>query len=181
MKKILKIAGILLTIFLISVANIFVINFFPFPYSRINLIFLYLLLVLIVDPDNSVVLWQGLALAFVSELFSSTPFGINMLSCMGTLVVSQWMLKNIFTNRSSYIVFLMSVLSIVLYRFQYFTYLSAGDFINHSVNSLNLHTFIGVFWEAFLTSAILFVLYFAGFRFNKKMDPMYLSADGKRF
>ena len=179
MKKIFKIIRIVLALFAISVINIFVINFFPFPYDRINVIFLYLFGIVIVRPEENGVLWQGMALSYISELYSDSAFGINMLSCVGALLVAQSLLKNIFTNRSSPIVFFVSVTGILSYRAIYFILLSASDFFNHSLISVNISSLAGAVYESLLTSGLLFIAYFVGSRFSRKFDPNYLSAGRK--
>lgn len=161
-------------IFLIFILHIGIANILPYPFNHINVVFLVLAWQIFFD-NRPRAIWYLLPLAFLLELFTVAPFGINTASLFISLIFTKWLLDNIFTNRSVYIVFLASVISLTIYRvsFIFFNYL-----INWFVYHVKIEVFkffldVGV--EIVLTSMLMTGFYFVNFFFIKKFNPKYLS------
>lgn len=164
-------------IFFILVAQIFVINFLPFPFDHINVIILSLLWLIILS-NKPATIWLILLLSWLTELFSATPFGVDLIALMATLLITSWLLTHVLTNRSIYLAFLLALLGLVIYRSIFFILLICLNFLKPSF-VLNKEIIIAVTWEIILTGAASCVLYLFGYKLIKKIDPSYLAIKKK--
>ncbi|OGH91797.1 MAG: hypothetical protein A2534_04705 [Candidatus Magasanikbacteria bacterium RIFOXYD2_FULL_39_9] len=153
-----------LSIFLILAAHIFVVNFLPFPFSHINIIFSLSLLILTISPSSRV-LWLALITSYVSELFSSIPFGIGTAALFISLLIINWFQLNILTNRSVYMIFLSAILGISLYRALFVLLLTVNNYF-YSLAPLPYREILAdAGWEVLLSSLLLFFLYLLDVKF----------------
>lgn len=173
MKIFLNWLGTILIIFIIFIIHIGVANILPYPFNNINIVFLILAWQIFFN-NHPHAIWYILPLAFLLELFTVAPFGINSISLLISLITTKWLLDNIFTNRSFYIVFLSSAISLAIYRITFIL-------LNYSINLFLYHTkivisksFIEVGMEIILTSLLMTGFYFINFFFIKKFNPKYL-------
>ena len=160
---------LLFTILLIIVANIFVVNFLPFPFNYINITFSLLLLFLTVG-SNKKIIWLGLIVSYFSELFSGSPFGIGMAATIISLLVINWFQLNILTNRSGYIVFLSLVLGITLYRTLFVIFLAINNYFFNQQTLAYKEIIVDAGWEIFLSSVVLFLIYLISSKFLKRVN-----------
>ncbi|MEK7131308.1 MAG: hypothetical protein AAB797_01050 [Patescibacteria group bacterium] len=160
-----------ITISLILVAQIFVVNFLPFPFNHINITFSLLLLFLTISSDKKII-WLGLIISYFSELFSGAPFGIGMAATIISLLIINWFQLNILTNRSGYMIFLSLLLGIALYRILFVMFLAVNKYFFHQ-KSLSYKEIIATAgWEILLSSVVVFVLYFLYRTFLKRFNPL---------
>ena len=159
-----------ITIPLIVIAHIFVINFLPFPFNHINTALSLLLLFLTVSSDKKII-WLGLIVSYLLELFSGAPFGIGMAATIISLLAVNWFQLNILTNRSGYIVFLSILLGITLYRILFVIFLAIGDYFSHQKALPYKEIIADAGWEILLSSVVLFLLYIIGSKFLKRFNP----------
>lgn len=160
---------LLLTILLIIVANIFVVNFLPFPFNYINITFSLLLLFLTVGTDKKII-WLGLIVSYFSELFSGSPFGIGMAATIISLLIINWFQLNILTNKSGYMVFLSLLLGLALYRTLFVLFLTINNYFFNQKPLSYKEILADAGWEIFLSSVVLFLLYFIGSKFLKRLN-----------
>jgi len=169
-----KILKLLFTVVLIITLQIFVVNFLPYPFNYINIIFLSMLWLVIIASDTRV-FWLGLLILYICDLFTSSPFGINSSAMLISLVIAGWFLLNIFTNRSLYMVFLSSATGLILYRILFFGFMGIYNFLTHQPLFPGAEILSDVMWEVLLSSSVLLVFYFVSSKFIKKLDPNYIS------
>lgn len=166
-------ASLIFTVFLALMAQIFVINFFPFPFSQINTTISFLVLALSVSSDKKIILLVFL-ISYLSSLFSSIPFGIGIASTVISLLVIRWFQLNILTNRSGYMVFLSLFLGITLYKFLFILFLTLNNyFFRQDVMSYGEIALDSV-WEIVLSSIVFFIIYLFSAKFFKRPNPVYI-------
>ncbi|PIT88798.1 MAG: hypothetical protein COU29_00240 [Candidatus Magasanikbacteria bacterium CG10_big_fil_rev_8_21_14_0_10_36_32] len=174
MKYFLKALAIIILIFTIFVLHIGVANTLPYPFNNINVIFLILAWQIFFN-NRPRAIWYMLPLAFLMELFTSAPFGINSISLFVSLISTKWLLDNLFTNRSVYIVFLSSAVSLAIYRLVFITLIYFINFFFYHVKIGVSKFFLDVGVEILFTSILMTGFYFIHFFFIKKFNPKYLS------
>ena len=159
----------------VLLAHIMVGYMLPPPFNQINLLFLALLLYSLYRSEQ-VVLWAGVIVGFLSELFSSSPFGINSVSIVVSLTLLSWLLRNIFINHSWYVVLLSGFLYIVSYRLVYFFLIMVlGIFTGDRSISNNLSLW-STAEEAAINALVLTIIYFFISLVSKhKLSPKYIS------
>lgn len=167
---------LLFSIFLITLAHIFVINFFPFPFNHINITVSLLILFLTIFPDKKII-WLGLAVSYFSELFSSAPFGIGMAATTISLWLISWFQLNILTNRSKYMVFLSLLFGVALYRILFIMFLSINNYFSHREILPYKQIVADVGWEILLSSVIVFLLYLIVFKFLKHLNSSSMKGE----
>ncbi len=168
MQTLWRIIIFFLSIFLILASHIFVVNFLPFPFNHINIIFSLSLLVLTISPSSKA-LWLALITSYISELFSSIPFGVGTSSLFISLLIINWFQINILTNRSVYMVFLSATLGIALYRALFVLLLTVNNYF-YSLPPLPYKEIIAdAGWEVLLSSLLLFVLYLLDTKFLRRL------------
>ncbi len=165
--RILRFVFIILAIL---TAHIFVINFLPSPFNHINIALSLLLLFLTADSDKKII-WLGLIISYLTELFSGAPFGIGIASTIISLLAINWFQLNILTNRSGYMVFLSLFFGVALYRALFIVFLSVNNYFSHR-EPLSYREIITVAgWEILLSSVVVFTIYFLYSLFLKKLNP----------
>ena len=133
------------------------INLLPSPFNNINLIFLYLLWQII--HYNKLPVWQSLVLAGLLELFSSTPFGINLIIYPASFTLLFWISKNILVNRSFYTIIITTALGVVLFRLIFIIALLILNVFIASLFTLNQEILIYIGWEIVLNCAFSVIIY----------------------
>lgn len=161
---------------LLVFVHLFLIQFLPFPYNRINLLLIFLMLYSIVSirPQS---LWLILPLVWFSELFSSYFFGINALAILLILFVYNFLLITVLSNRSLPTVFLSSILLVFFYRLLILVAIKTVSFF-FDVDTLNLDTewLINLFWEIVFTTFFTTIIYYTLSKFLKRLRPEYINA-----
>ena len=139
-------------------AQIFIINFLPYPFNQINFIF-SILLALITAGAVKKVFWLALAVFYFSDLFSGAPFGLGIASALISLLFIRWLQFNIFTNRSVYMVFLSALIGLALYRFLFIAFLTANNYFTGQTMGYYGQISAEALWEIGLSSSMLFIFY----------------------
>ncbi len=172
MRWVFKVCVTILIMTAITLLQVAVREFFPFPFNRINIIFLSLVWLMLFTNSTSV-LWVVLPPTFLIELFSPLPFGLNSLSLIVGLLVASWLLVVLFTNHSSSIAFVVGMIGMTVYRLVFLLFLCIASFLHYRiVFSSN----IALEWlaEIFLTNVLLVMVYFLSQRFFKRLQPQYV-------
>jgi hypothetical protein len=69
---------------------------FHFDLIIVSIVFILVLL------GFKAALWTSLGIGFILDVYSFLPFGLYMVSLLGTLMIMEFLLHNFFTNRSLY-------------------------------------------------------------------------------
>ena len=147
-----------------------------YPINHINFIFLVMLW-LIIFYGRTRIVWIFLPLAFLIEIFSSVPFGINSISLLVSFFILYWLMFNIFTNRSVLTIFLLAVIGMSLYRFLYLLILFILTFFDYDFYFSWEIIYTQIIAEIAITALIATLVYLIASLFIKRLDPKYLPGD----
>lgn len=166
------IATIISLIFLAAL-NIVVSYIVPYPWSKINIIFL-ILIILMMWRETGLVIWISFFSYFIIELYSATPFGVFLFSSTLSILFTFWLYKNFFTNRSWYSTMALCGFALLFYRSIYIfllIILNSFNFINLIPWKMLWATFI---WEFIFTVPASGIIYFILSKFFKsfKSSPI---------
>lgn len=173
MKLLWRVLVLIFTILLIIMAHIFVANFFPSPFNHLNIALSWLILLLTIKLNKKNI-WLALIVSYFLEVFSSKPFGIGIAATIITLLVINWFQLNILTNRSELMIFLSLLLGITLYRTLFLMFLTVNNYFSHQQALSYKESIADAGWEISLSSVILFLIYFIGSKFFKRLNPGYI-------
>ncbi len=179
MKLLWKMFSIFLTILLILIMHIFIINFLPFPFNRINVAFSLLLLLSIINPDKKII-WLGLIISYFLELFNGVPFGAGILATLTGLLATNYLRINALTGRSWRTMFSSLTFGIIIYRTSLILTLFINNYFFHHGLFPYKEMVMNAGWEILLSSAFIFLIYIitANFLNRSKLTllknkPMY--------
>ncbi|EKD43927.1 MAG: hypothetical protein ACD_72C00069G0003 [uncultured bacterium] len=149
-------------------------TFFSNYANLLNFPLLFFLTLTIINPKQTH--YFGAIYTFIlSDLFFSAPFGLYSLSQILALLFINWLLLNVFTNRSLAIVFLNGFLVIMTCRLIYIFLL----FLNSTIKNQPIFDWIftiKIFLiEALVNAVALGVIYFVSLIFVKRLHPEYIS------
>ncbi|GEM_PF-4241740 len=143
------------------------------PISLLNIIMIVFLWLIVFNPRQRQILIATYIL-LVCELFYTSPFGLESFAQISALLIANWLLLNIFTNRSLIIVFFTSLVTMIIYRIIYIILTYFSSLIqNHHVtfSSILIKTFLN---EALITAGTLSMIYLISSIFIKRLRPEYI-------
>lgn len=176
--KIFKIIGIVLGLVALVLLNLFFSYTLPFPFSKVNIIFVFLIITML-RTNSGFVVWLSFLIHLFIELHSVTPFGVVILSSTLSILFTYWFYQTIFTNRSLYATIGLSIVSLLLYRVLYIFLLSGASIFIESISvswSLIITTFL---WEILFTGLLIVIVYLVMFPFGKKNK--FIASKNKTF
>lgn len=173
MRRLLKIIGrlaLILAVYALQNA----ITILPYPLNHFNIIVAFLLWLMFFD-EGGFFLWSLLILGFLTELFSSAPFGVNMTALFFGLLAADWCWRNFLTNRSLPSILLLSAIAATAnsIAFALLNYLANLALRGPKINPIKLLAGFGP--EILLTAALAAVGYLLASLFFKRLNPKYLS------
>lgn len=154
---IFKFLTVFFSLFFLIALHIGLSYILPFPFSKINIIFIFLIIFLM-WKDSGLIVWISFLIHFALELYSTTPFGVILFSSTISTLLIFWLYKNFFTNRSWYSAMTLVFLLSLFYRFFYIFFLKVIDLIKGIDLSWNL-IYITSFWEILLTAITTAIIY----------------------
>jgi len=175
---ILKLLKILIIFFLINTLILFDILF----HTKINsanflnsldIVFIFFVYLSSVNPRKPYFYWAVYAF-LVADLFHSGIFGVNALSKIVALMIINWLLLNIFTNRSITTAFSAGVISIFTFNilFILISFLAVGFYQESSAYKeiISKSTLISIA----VNSVFLTLAYALSSLLSRKMKPEYI-------
>lgn len=167
MNFIFKILKFFLLIVLLAIINIGFSYLIPYPFSKLNIVFA-ILVSLFFWNESGLVVWAAFFVSLIVELYTTTPFGVVLISNTLGILFAYWLYKWLFTNRSWYAMAALSLVSISLYRLLYISMLLFFSiFIDSLIIPWNL-VLINSAWELLFTSTAIVLFYFMASFFFKK-------------
>lgn len=167
------IVKVIIAIFLF-IAHICVANLLPFPANRIHVILISAMWLLLFSKHH--LLPYIFFLSLLSELFLSTPFGINTAALIASLIVLDWTIMNILTNRFVGIVFIAGLFGVASYRLIFFAILLVLDFLGLSNPIIDRSVLLNALIESLVNAGALIILYLFSLLFVKRVNPRYLQS-----
>jgi len=143
------------------------------PIDLLNIIMTVFLWLIIFNPRQQYVLVATYTL-LICELFYTTPFGLESFSQIVALLLANWLLLNIFTNRSLIIIFFTGLISMLVYRLVFILLMYWNSLIQNHPLSFSI-ILIKIFLnEALITALILSFIYLVTSIFVKRLRPEYI-------
>lgn len=146
-----------------------------FPFNRINVIFLFLIL-MNNYWTNGRALWLAIPSIFFLEIFSSMPYGLNSVSFFMGLIGAHWISRRFLTNRSVTAIFLSCFAGLFIYRFFCFLILSISRVFNEVMLAGLAPILTAYGAEIVITSCVAALLYSLSIIFIKKLSPRYFDS-----
>jgi hypothetical protein len=143
------------------------------PVSLFNIIMAVFLWLIVLNPRQlymSIVLYT----LIVCELFYTSPFGVESFAQIFALLLTNWLLLNVFTNRSLVIVFFTSLITMIVYRIIFVILLYLNSVIQNSTTSISSQYFSIFLNEALITAITLSLIYLVSSLFVKRLRPEYI-------
>ncbi|PIZ95932.1 MAG: hypothetical protein COX81_00020 [Candidatus Magasanikbacteria bacterium CG_4_10_14_0_2_um_filter_37_12] len=167
MKNVLLFLAFFLIITIVVVVHISLSYFLVSPFSKINAIFIFLIL-FIFWKESGWVVWISFMAHFFVELFSLMPFGILLVSSTISILITYWLYTEVFTNHSWYAGSLLCASSLVIFRSLYALILFLSTFFV-KVDITWGDLFVTFFTEILFTTITFIVIYFFFYYLLKKL------------
>ncbi len=149
-------------------------NNFGDPIRFFNILMAVFLWLIIYNPRKHYNIFLALYSFLICELFYNTPFGIESFSQIITLLFMNWVLLNVFTNRSTIIVFLTGIVAMIFYRLLFIVLLFLNSSF-HNYNNFDIFIYTKIFWnETIITTGVLTLFYLISSIFVKRLHPEYV-------
>jgi len=148
------------------ITQIFFINILPLTAHKLNLVLIALVFILIFNSYQKALQW-AVGLGLLIDLYSFLPFGFYTINLIIVLLIINFLLTNVFTNKSFYSVLILIILATFFYNliFIIFSYLTNINF------TLNWHNILKqIFYNSFIS---LFLFYLFSLTI-KKFNSMFI-------
>lgn len=168
MRKLKKIILLFFLTLLVLVLHFAIAYALPYPFDKINILFIYLILYLIVTESGTVV-WLAFLTHIFIEIFPSTIFGVTLLSSSLAMLFSYWLYTYYITNRKWFSVGFLTFLTILFYRILYSFFLFFRNRFDETTPHIEWSQMVQLsFWEIILTTGLFTLIYFFFFRYSSK-------------
>ncbi|MBT3817544.1 MAG: hypothetical protein HOE80_03045 [Candidatus Magasanikbacteria bacterium] len=157
-QRIIKFLAIFALLFVVVTIHLGIAYMLPFPWNSLNILFVFSILFL-VFRGSGLVIWITCVMHFFVELYSAQPFGIAMVSSTFSLLFTYWLYQYIFTNRSWYIVIILSISSLFFYRVMSTILLWLFSIFINDIELPLSSLMIQYGWEMFCTTVVASMLY----------------------
>jgi len=150
------------------------INSWPFWFDRINLVLLALILFLFFfDFKTS---WPlVLIMGFFLDALSFEFFGAYSLTLFFTLLISDFLLINFFTNRSAYSFVALTFFATIFYDFSFYSLVYLSKFLeDKTLFLLTANFWIGLILEIILHTSIIFLFFTIMNLTTNRLKPVFL-------
>lgn len=110
-----KTIGKTLLILAIGLAQFSLVSVLPYGLANLNLPLVALVFILLSEDLSRALLWSAVIGLFL-DLLSFSPFGLFLLCLPLAVAAADWFLTNLFTNRSAYTFFSLTVITVILFE-----------------------------------------------------------------
>jgi len=170
MRFLLKTMLIIISALVIIIFHLTVVYLFPSSWSKINVIFLFLLLYL-VWSGNSQAVWLTALTHLFLEFLSLTPFGLLLFSSVLSMLFSYWLFHSLFINHSWYTAMVLTAGTLFFFRIFYLLGLILFDPELQLNSNFWLNFTQSVAWEIGLTTLTMGLVYLLAAKFSRRFNP----------
>ena len=171
----LKILSQIIFFSLIALIQIGFVGALPVWFSEFNLVLLVLVFFLGFNRLETVLFW-GIGMGIIYDLYAFAPFGVYTISLVITIFGAYFLLANFLTNRSLYSFLVLT--SFIIFSFEFFSFVIISisslifnrEFLFVFNKSFFLYKMYGLFLNLFLMSIFLYLFNF----FSSKFKPVFL-------
>ncbi len=160
MKKIINVTGYAIGIVMLVILHLGATYLLPEPYVKINIIFTFIVLILLIQEKGTVI-WIAFFLHLFLELYATTPFGIILFSGTISTLLTYWFYQSVFTNKSWFAAMAISIVAIMSYRFFYIMLLLLAQFIFNITKVVFTPLLLTSLWELLFTTLLVGIIYLA--------------------
>ncbi len=167
MRKWLQLLFVILVTICILFFHFIIVYTLPYPYDKINILFIYLVFYLLWIQSGSVV-WVAFLTHIFLEAFPSSAFGVTLLSSSLSMLISYWLSLYYITNKKWYSASILMVLTLFCYRIFYSIFLFFAEKVGDGTLDIEWSEIwqLGL-WEILVTSVMFTILYFLLYKFSK--------------
>jgi len=169
MRKFISIIGYAIGIVILAIIHIGVIYLLPEPYVKLNIIFVFIVLILLIREKGTVV-WISFFLHLFLELYATTPFGIILFSGTLSTLLTYWFYQSVFTNKSWFAAMAISIVAISSYRIFYITLLVLTQFVFNITKVVFTPLLLTSLWELLFTTLLVGLIYLVLSKKLRKFD-----------
>jgi hypothetical protein len=175
MSRWLRFIFAIIILILLTTLHVGFVYFLPYPFSKINLLF-SVFIILLLWWDSGMVVWLVFFSHFLLELFSASPFGVVLFSSVTAFLVSFWLYRTVFTNRSWYAALALSFFTLTFFRLLYIAILSVL-YLFKIIYFIPWNLFlITWFWETIFTLILVLIVYFIISRFSHRLNAAIIES-----
>ncbi|PLX27445.1 rod shape-determining protein MreD [Candidatus Parcubacteria bacterium] len=171
----LKIASKFFLLLSLLVFQVSFISGLPAWVSNLNLILLVLILILGFSSYRRSLMWaMGIGLLF--DMYHFTFFGVNTISLLLALYLTNFLLENLLTNRSLYTFIFLTIFASAIFQLNViFLNLVFGFLKGYEA----VYSFSNIFWldelkKIIVNVVFIFFLFYVVSFFSKRFKPMFL-------
>lgn len=140
----------------------------------LNLILIIFIFLSCLNPKEPLIRWAIYSF-FIIDLFNPTPFGQQSFSLFISLLTTNWLLLNVFTDRSFYMVLLSGFFATIIYRLFYIC-LSYFSLVIHGVYKQEVFFSVKeLLINASVNTAALGIIYAISWLFLRRLHPQYVT------
>ena len=174
MKQIVKILGAILLSFFVIWLQMFLSYSLPNQFSHVNFLICFLVVWLMWSGSGSVV-WISFLLHLFLEFYSfDSLFGVMLFSGFFTSLVALWFYRGVLTNRSFWVVIVLSAAMVTLYRFLYMVLtVSTSFFAGRGYFDFRVFAIVYL-WEVLFTASLSLIIYFVLSSISKRMNVKFI-------
>ena len=169
MRPFIRFVSIMLGVLLLSATHIGLAFILPFPWSKINIIFV-LLIILLFWWDSGYIIWLAFFSHLLIELYTTTPFGVLLFSGTISFLLAFWFYRYFFTNRSWYAAATLGLLTILIYRALYFFGLLSYKVLGLTTILPWQNILLTSMWEIVLSVPAIMLIFFVCSRFSRRLN-----------
>jgi len=172
---IFKIASNAILVIFFSMVQANFLTALPWPWNFFNLILsIAIFITVILNYHRG--LWFALFSGLIIDLFSFLPFGTMTCAMLATVIVTNSLFNNFFTNRSLYSLIILGFLGNVIY-FVFFLFINLVFFTFNITNNLDIFftaaNLYGFFWQAVFNISLLTFLFLIFNFVSKKLKSVF--------
>lgn len=173
--RIFKIVLVLLGVIVMAALHIGFSYLLPYPFSKINIIFTIIILLLLWYNSGTIV-WISFFSNLFIELFTVSPYGVVLFSSTISVLIAYWLYQNFFANRSIYAALVLTASTIFLYRLFYIVIMFILKIFGVIGSVPWKLVFITSMWEILFTTILVSGLYFIFSLFTKKFSASVIES-----
>ena len=162
------------------VVHIVLQDLLPAPFNRLNVVFILVLGLVVLFRDLRII-WVGIGLGFILEIFSVTPFGAIMISLLVGLWAGGWILLRLLSSHTFGVIFFATAVGIIVYRLVLSGLLWIFNLFGFFSFGLTTAAISAALIEAVLSGAVMAGLYFIGAQFIRRLRPEYVNTQQSFF
>jgi len=170
-----KIIVNIILIFVVVIMQLSFLNGLPAKLNNLNLILIILVFILVLFGLD-IAAWWTVGIGLLLDIFSFMPFGIYLVSLSLTIIITNFLLINFFTNRSLYSFLALVSIATLIYAvlltcLSYFVNLLG---IKETALVINKNFWLIKFYQLILNLIITTTIFYLINFISKKLRPVFL-------